>query len=117
MRKSLPQEAHRSERFLGVGKRISGAGDSGDRYPRLAFEDFFHVPGGLHRGKYRACHPRPALANAVILTVAIVASDVALRCNGQMNAAVGTLGLCIETGMAAQIERDVHFSFLSHMYA
>ena len=98
MRKFLPQEAHRPEGFLGVCKRVSRAGDSGDRYPRLALQDFFHVPGGLHRGKYRACHPRPALVDTVIFAVAIVASDVALRRNGQMNAAVESLASALKQG-------------------
>jgi len=40
-----------------------------------------------------------------------------MRRNRQMDAAVLTLDGGIETGMAAQIARDVHFSFLSHMYA
>lgn len=117
LRKLFSYEAQRLHRLPGVGKRVSGAGDSGDRDFRFVFEDFFHIPASLRRGKNGAGHARPALIDTVVLAVAVVAPDIAMNRNRQMNAAVGTFGGRIETWMSAQIARDVHWTFLSYIYA
>ena len=106
VRKPLPNQANGFQGLFGVGERVSRAGDARHGDAGLFLQDLFQVGDGLLGLEHRAGDPGAALVDAIILAVAIIAHDVALRRHRQVHPAAFALDRHIEAWMSIGIQHD-----------